>query len=231
MKIDIWSDIACPWCYVGKRRFESALERFEGKDGVEVKWHSFELDPGAAPSRTESQTALLATKYGMPLEKAQAMNARMTSEAAKDGLEFHFDRVRVTNTFDAHRLVHLAHAQGLQDAMKERLFRAYLTEGALLSDHTVLTTLAAEVGLDADAVRETLSSDRHAADVRADEARARSLGISGVPFFVVDEKYGVSGAQPADVLLEVMREVAGITAPLVLAGDAAPQCDDESCTI
>lgn len=207
MQIDIWSDIACPWCYVGKRRFESALSRFEGRESVEVVWHSFELDPGAAPSRLESQTALLAAKYGLSADKAAAMNARMASEGAKEGLALDFDRVRVTNTFDAHRLVHLGRAHGKQDVMKERLFRAYLTEGALLSDHVVLAALGADAGLDVAEVEAMLVSDRFAAQVRDDEQLAHTLGISGVPFFVIDQQYGVSGAQPADVLLEVMNDV------------------------
>ena len=230
MKIDIWSDIACPWCYVGKRRFERALERFDGKDSVDVVWHSFQLDPGAPPSREESQTELLASKYGVPHAQAAAMNARMTSEGVKEGLEMDFDRVRVTNTFDAHRLMHLARAHDLQDAMKERLFRAYLTEGALLSDHAVLARLAEEVGIDANEAGDVLASDRHAADVRADEARARSLGISGVPFFVIDEMYGVSGAQSSEVLLQVMREVCA-NAPRMMARESGEQCDDESCAV
>ncbi|HUQ45577.1 MAG TPA: DsbA family oxidoreductase [Gemmatimonadaceae bacterium] len=206
MKVEIWSDIACPWCYVGKRRFEAALREFEHADHVEVVWRSFELDPNAPRTHAESQDELLAKKYGMSLERAREMNARMTGEAAKEGLEFHFERVKVGNTFDAHRLVHLAAASGKADAMKERLMRAYLTDGDALGETETLRRLGAEVGLDAARVEELLASDAFAADVRADEARARAFGISGVPFFAIDERYGVSGAQTPEVLLGAMRQ-------------------------
>jgi predicted DsbA family dithiol-disulfide isomerase len=206
MKVEIWSDIACPWCYVGKRRFEQALGRFEHRDDVEVVWRSFELDPDAPRSVGMPQDELLAKKYGMPIERAREMNARMTSEAAKEGLDFHVDRVQVGNTFDAHRLVHLAAEAGKAEAMKERLMRAYFTEGESVGDPATLERLAAEVGLDVTSVRDVLGGDRFAADVRADESRARSFGISGVPFFAIDERYGVSGAQPPDVLLEALRQ-------------------------
>ena len=206
MKIEIWSDIACPWCYVGKRRFEQALQQFEHAGDVEVTWRSFELDPHAPRTHAESQDELLAKKYGMPVEKARAMNERMTAEARKEGLDFHLDRVKVGNTFDAHRLVHLAAEAGRADAMKERLMRAYFTEGEAVGDPDTLVRLGAEVGLGEGRVREIVNGDAYANDVRADEERARSFGISGVPFFTIDERYGVSGAQPADVLLGALRQ-------------------------
>ena len=206
MKIEIWSDIACPWCYVGKRRFERALAQFEHAGDVEILWRSFELDPHAPRTHAESQDELLAKKYGMPVEKARAMNERMTGEARKEGLDFHLDRVKVGNTFDAHRLVHLAAESGRADAMKERLMRAYFTEGEAVGDPDTLVRLGAEVGLDEERVRGVLNGDAYASDVRADEERARSFGISGVPFFAIDERYGVSGAQPADVLLGALRQ-------------------------
>jgi predicted DsbA family dithiol-disulfide isomerase len=206
MKVEIWSDIACPWCYVGKRRFESALEQFEHRDDVEVVWRSFELDPTAPRSRGVPQDELLASKYGMPLERARAMNARMTDEARKEGLDFHLDRVKVGNTFDAHRLVHLAAESGRAEAMKERLMKAYFTDGEAIAESDTLARLAAEVGLDPAKAREVLTGDAYAADVRADESRARTFGISGVPFFAIDERYGVSGAQTPDVLLGALRQ-------------------------
>ena len=206
MKIEIWSDIACPWCYVGKRRFEQALQQFEHAGDVEVTWRSFELDPHAPRTHAESQDELLAKKYGMPVEKARAMNERMTAEARKEGLDFHLDRVKVGNTFDAHRLVHLAAESGRADAMKERLMRAYFTEGEAVGDPDTLVRLGAEVGLGEGRVREIVNGDAYANDVRTDEERARSFGISGVPFFAIDERYGVSGAQPADVLLGALRQ-------------------------
>jgi predicted DsbA family dithiol-disulfide isomerase len=206
MKVEIWSDIACPWCYVGKRRFERALEQFEHRDDVDVVWRSFELDPSAPRHAGMPQDELLATKYGMPIERVREMNARMTSEAAKEGLDFHTDRVQVGNTFDAHRLVHLAAESGKADAMKERLMRAYFTEGESVGDPATLRRLAAEAGLNDARVRDVLGGDQFAAAVRADESRARSFGISGVPFFAIDERYGVSGAQTPDVLLDALRQ-------------------------
>ena len=206
MKVEIWSDIACPWCYVGKRRFESALRQFEHADDVVVVWRSFELDPHAPRSHAESQDELLAKKYGMPVERARAMNERMTSEAAREGLDFHFDRVRVGNTFDAHRLVHLAAESGRADAMKERLMRAYLTEGEMIADPATLVRLGTEAGLDPERVRVVVGGDAYSREVRADEERARAFGITGVPFFAIDERYGVSGAQTPDVLLGALRQ-------------------------
>jgi predicted DsbA family dithiol-disulfide isomerase len=154
----------------------------------------------------ESQNELLARKYGLPAERVRAMNERLTGEARKEGLDFHLDRVRVGNTFDAHRLVHLAADSGQADPMKERLMRAYFTEGATVGEPETLRGLAVELGLDAQRVDDLLASDAFAVDVRADEARARALGISGVPFFALDERYGVSGAQPAEVLLGALRQ-------------------------
>lgn len=230
MQIQIWSDIACPWCYVGKRRFEAALARFEHRDAVEVVWRSFELDPSAPAVQDEPQAVLLARKYGMSVEKAEAMNARMTEQAAGEGLEFHFERTRVGNTFDAHRLVHLARTRGLQDAMKERLFRAYLTEGRALGERDTLVELAGEVGIDEGDARAALDSDAFAQGVRADESRARALGITGVPFFVIDEKYGISGAQPAEVILGALRQAWSESGMVVMGGDGG-RCDDGSCEV
>lgn len=205
MHVEIWSDIACPWCYVGKRRFEAALAAFEHAGDVEVTWRSFELDPEAPAERAMSGAENLAQKYGTSLEQAQAMNAQMTEVAAGEGLEFHFDRQRGGNTFDAHRLVHLAAEHGKQDAMKERLMRAYFTEGELMSDAATLERLAGDVGLPGAEVRELLAGDRFADAVRDDERTGAALGIRGVPFFVVDRKFGASGAQPPEALGELLR--------------------------
>ena len=205
MRVEIWSDIACPWCYVGKRRFEAALAAFEHRDQVEVTWRSFELDPAAPAERPQSGAEHLAAKYGMSVEEATAKNRQMTETAAGEGLDFHFDRQRGGNTFDGHRLIHLAAAHGRQDAMKERLMRAYFTEGELMSDHAALARLAADVGLPADEVRALLDGDLHADDVRDDERTGAALGINGVPFFVVDRAFGASGAQPPEVLADLLR--------------------------
>jgi predicted DsbA family dithiol-disulfide isomerase len=204
--VEIWSDIACPWCYVGKRRFEAALERFEHRDDVNVTWRSFELDPAAPPERTGDRAERLAEKYGMTVEQARAAEQRLTDVAAGEDLPFRFDIARSGSTFDGHRLVHLAETHGLQDEMKERLLRAYFTEGELMSDHDTLVRLAAEVGLDEREVRVLLAGDRCADEVRADERTAGELGISAVPTFVIDRKLGASGAQPPDALLDLLRQ-------------------------
>lgn len=233
MKIDIWSDIVCPWCYIGKRRLESALARFPQRDEIEVVWRSFELDPGAPPSGENDRPIdeALAQKYGTSLDRARAMIANMTEVAADEGLDFRFDLQRSGNSFDAHRLLHLALAQGVQDELKERLDHGTFTAGEAVSDHASLLRVAAEVGLDETEVKEVLVSDRYADAVRADEAQARAFGISGVPFFVIDGKYGVSGAQPAELLLEAISRAWDERSPkpLQMAGAPGASCDDGSC--
>jgi predicted DsbA family dithiol-disulfide isomerase len=206
MRIDIWSDIACPWCYVGKRRFEAALARFPGAAEVEVAWRAFELDPAAPRVRDKgsSYAARLAKKYGVSPARAESMISHMTDVAAAEGLRFRFDRIQSGNTFDAHRLLHLAGERGKQDALKERLLCAYFTEGEPIGEQQTLLRLATEIGLDTDEVSATLESDALAREVRDDEDQARSLGINGVPFFVFAGRYGVSGAQPPEVLLRVL---------------------------
>ena len=228
MNVEIWSDIACPWCYVGKRRFEAALERFEHRDRVQVTWRSFELDPGAPHERPESGAEHLAAKYGRTIEEARAMEERMTATAAGDGLEFRFDKLRLGNTFDGHRIVHLAAAHGLQDAMEERLMRAYLTEGELIADHEVLQRLAVEVGLPEDEVREVLATERFAEEVRDDERTAASLGIRGVPFFVVDRKIAASGAQPPELLVQMLEQAMPAEPSIPVVADGAA-CGPDGC--
>ena len=231
MKLEIWSDIACPWCYVGKRRFERALASFPERDSVEVIWRSFELDPNAPAVQRESSTELLARKYRLPLERAAEMNANMTAQGAKEGIEFDFDRVRMGNTFDAHRLIHFAASHGQRGEMVERLFRAYFTEGAALGDRDVLVGLAADVGLDGDAARAQLGSGAFAEAVRADEARARAFGITGVPFFAIDERYGISGAQAPEVILGALQQAWSEAAPAQAHAHGAAGCEDGSCPI
>jgi predicted DsbA family dithiol-disulfide isomerase len=211
MNVEIWSDIACPWCYVGKRRFEAALAEFEGRDDVQVRWRSFELDPTAPAARERSGPEHLAEKYGMSVEQARDRQQHLRDMAAGDGLDMRFDRTRGGNTFDGHRVLQLAAEHGLQSEMKERLMRAHHTEGELVSDHETLVRLAAEVGLPADEVREMLASDRFAAEVRDDEQTARGIGINAVPTFVVDRRIAVSGAQPPAVLLELLRKGAPVS--------------------
>jgi predicted DsbA family dithiol-disulfide isomerase len=206
VEVEIWSDVACPWCYIGKRRFEAALSQFEHGDEVQVRWRSFELDRDAPHERTGDRAEHLARKYGMTVAQAQEAEQRLIDVAAGEGLGFRFDVARSGNTFDAHRVIHLADEHDLQDAMKERLLRGYFTEGELMSDHDTLVGLASEVGLDELQVRETLAGDRFAREVREDERTAGELGISGVPTFVVDRRLGTSGAQPPQALLELLGE-------------------------
>jgi predicted DsbA family dithiol-disulfide isomerase len=231
MRVDIWSDIVCPWCYVGKRRFEAALAGFEHRDDVEVTWHSFELDPSAVASPAGGHAAHLAAKYGRTVEQAQQMLDDMTSTAAKDGLEYHFELAHGANTFDAHRLLHLAQARGRQDELKERLMRATFTEGRPIHDHATLAELAGEVGLDPAEAATVLAGSEFADEVRADERLAARLGITGVPFFVIDEKFGLSGAQPAEVIGEALRHAWDERRPLtVLAGDGVA-CEGDNCSV
>lgn len=198
MKVEIWSDVVCPWCYIGKRRFEAALEGFD--ENVEVVWRSFELDPGAPRQPATALDEALAAKYGMSLEQARTMMGEMTRTAAKEGLEFDFSRAQGGNTLDAHRLLHFAAGRGVQAELKERLLRAYMTEGRAISDPKELAELAGEVGLDRDEVAEMLAGGAFIDAVRQDELRARELGVRGVPFFLIDEAIGIPGAQPPELL-------------------------------
>ena len=240
MNVEICSDVVCPWCYVGKRRFEAALSRFPHADQVSVQWRSFELDPSAPVRDDVPMAVILQRKYGMTEEQAREANANMPSLAASMGLEYHLDEVQRGNTFDAHRLIHLAEAHGLADAIEERLFAAYFTEGESPSDHVTLARLAVEVGLDKEDVVATLESDSFAVDVRTDERRATSLGATGVPFFVIDEAYGISGAQPVDVLLGALETAWSAAHPITMVEGApastgteaqAVSCDDGACSI
>jgi predicted DsbA family dithiol-disulfide isomerase len=204
MKVEIWSDVVCPWCYIGKRRFEQAVEQFGGE--VEVHWRSFELDPTAPATREHTASEHLAAKYGMSVEQAEASHAQMTELAAQEGLEYHFEKARGGNSFDAHRLIHLAAAHGKQAEAQERVMRAYFTDGVPIGDREALIGLGEELGLE-DA-RAALESDDYADAVREDEVLAQRIGIQGVPFFVLNRRYGVSGAQPADVLVQALEKAA-----------------------
>jgi predicted DsbA family dithiol-disulfide isomerase len=228
LRVEIWSDIACPWCYIGKRRFEAALASFEHRGEVRVTWRSFELDPQAPPERDGDRAAHLAEKYGTTRREAVRMQDTMRDVAAGEGLDFRFDRARAGNTFDAHRLVHHAATHDLQDAMKERLLRAYLSEGELMSDRAVLARLASEVGLAADEVRDVLAGDRYAAEVREDERTAASLGISAVPFFVVDRELGAAGAHPAEVLRGLLEQGWTRRSPLSVVAQGE-SCGADGC--
>jgi predicted DsbA family dithiol-disulfide isomerase len=206
LHVDVWSDIVCPWCAIGKRRLENALARFPHADDVEVVWRAFELDPSAPAVREGDNAARLAEKYGRTRAQAEAMIQGVADTAARDGLELNLLRARSGNTFDGHRVLHLAAEKGLQGAVKERFLRGYMTEGEAIGDREVLVRLASEAGLAAEDVRAVLASDRYASEVREEEEAARSLGINGVPFLVFAGKYAISGAQPADVMLRALEQ-------------------------
>jgi predicted DsbA family dithiol-disulfide isomerase len=228
MEIEIWSDVACPWCYIGKRRFEAALAEFEHRDDVNVTWRSFELDPEAPHERAGDRSVRLAEKYGITPERAREMEQTVTDAAAAEGLDFRFDIARSGSTFDAHKVIHLAADHDLQDAMKERLLRAYFTEGELISDHETLVRLAGEVGLAADDVRFALADDCHTVHVRDDERDARRLGITAVPTFVIDRALGASGAHPPAALLDLLRQgwSARVPVPVIAEGET---CGVDGC--
>ncbi len=232
LRIDVWSDIACPWCYVGKRRLEAALAEFPHRDQVEVVWRAFELDPAAvrATRREVQYVERLARKYRTGIEQAELMISRMIGIARAEGLDFRFDRIHPGNTFDAHRLLRLARARGVQDQVKERLMRAYMTEGEAFGEPGVLARLATEAGLATGEVDDVLDTDRYALEVRADEAEAQELGITGVPFFVMAGRIGVSGAQTPEILekaLETAWETVAATAEAPF--DAAAACGPDGC--
>jgi predicted DsbA family dithiol-disulfide isomerase len=208
---------------------------FAHREQVEVTWRSYQLDPGAPRDPGKPVNEVLAHKYGVPLSQAAAMNERVSAIAGQEGLEYHLEHARYGNTFDAHRLIQLAATHGLQQEAEERLFKAYFTEGRALGDAETLVQLVSELGIDADEALAVLSSDAYADEVRADEQRARAFGIQGVPFFAIDEKYGVSGAQPAELLREVLERAWAESYPLIQISsatqDEAGSCDGESCTI
>ncbi len=208
MRVEIWADLACPWCYVGKRSFDAALERFEGRDDVTVTYRAFELDPDAPAEREGSVVDHLARKYGITVERATQLNEQLRGVAATVGIDMRFERVRSGNTFDAHRVIALAGEHGVGDVVTERLFQAYFTDGESLSDHATLTRLAGEAGVPEDAVAELLAGDRLSDAVRYDEQLAAANKIQAVPFFAVDRKVGAAGAQDPSVLLDMLREVA-----------------------
>lgn len=239
MRVEIFSDVVCPWCAVGKRRFEAALDRFEHADEVDVVWRAFELDPQAPTRRQGDYADRLARKYGMSREQAVAANERLTAAGAAEGFAFHFDKAQPGNTFDAHRLLHHARssASGRQDALKERLLVAYFTEGEAIGERETLVRLAVEAGLDGEECRAVLAGDRYADEVRADERDASELGVTGVPFFVVDGKFGIPGAQDAETILSVLRRAWAKAHPLEMAAVPADGtadgtvCEGDNCAV
>ena len=229
--VEIWSDVVCPWCYIGKRRFEAALARFEHADEVEVRWRSFELDPQAPFRRSGSMAEHLAAKYGTTVEEARGRLGHMDAMARAEGLDFHLARTQGGNTFAAHRLIHLAYERDAATgaAVKEALLHSYFIDLQPVSEPEVLVGIGVAAGLDRSDVEKLLDSDRFAAEVRAEEAEAAALGATGVPFFVVDRAFAVPGAQEADTFLAVLRRAWDRRALTVV--EAGPACDDDSCAI
>ena len=216
MLVEVWSDVVCPWCYLGKRRLEKAIAQFEYGSRVQVLWRSFQLNPEAG--RDDGATVDMLTKQiGMAEDEVEQMHSHLTAMAAAEGLEYHLDRTRVTNTFDAHRLLHLAREKGDQNALEEALFHAYFVDNRLLADHGVLADVARSAGLkDTDVVR-VLTTDLYAADVAEEQEEAARLGARGVPFFVVDRVYGVAGAQSVELIVETLRRAWRHTRALPMA--------------
>lgn len=213
VRIDIWADVVCPWCYLGKRRLESALSSLPEPDAsdVEIVWHSFQLDPGAPSTPEETIPEMLGRKFGGGVEAGLAMIDRVDGLAAAEGLVLRQHEARRTNSLDAHRLLHLARADGpeTQGALQEAVFAAYFTRTENIADHGTLRRLGVGVGLDAGRIDEVLGSEEYLPEVQADLAQARALGIPGVPFFVVDQRYAVSGAQPTEVFRQVVDAARG----------------------
>ena len=206
MTVEIWSDVMCPFCYIGKRKFEIALAQFPQHEQVEVVWKSFQLNPDLETDTSKSVKQSLAESKGWTLEQADEAMSYVVNMAKGVGLTYHFDKAVVANSFDAHRFSHLAKKYGLQDAAEERLFAAYFTEGKNTADHEVLTQIGSEIGLDAGEVKKTLAGNDFAAEVEKDIEEARQFRISGVPFFVFNRKYAVSGAQDSKVFLETLQK-------------------------
>ncbi len=233
MKIEIWSDVACPWCYIGKRRFETALNAFPQKDSVEVQWRSYQLDPTLPEHYDGTELDYLVERKGMDRDQLLGMLGHVTEQAQGEGLHYKFDDVVVANSFNAHQLLHLAAAHGKSDAVKEALLSAHFEHGADIGSRETLVRLGTEAGLAAVEINEALDTDKYAADVRTDFAEARAIGVTGVPFFVIDRKYGISGAQPAEVFTQALEQAWQEANPLtmVASGSDAEACGPDGCAI
>lgn len=228
MKVDIWSDIRCPFCYIGKRKFENALEKFPYKNEVEVNWHSFELDPSLETNPGINSIEHISQVKGISKEEGIEMHQHVINMANEVGLHFDFEKSVVANSFDAHRLIQLAKLQGKGNEVEEELFKAHFTDGKNIDDKEILLQIGVTIGLDEKNVREVLDSSAFADEVRNDERQAQSLGIRGVPFFVLNNKYGISGAQSPDIFLDALKqtweEIKKEKQPLIIT-------EGESCTV
>jgi predicted DsbA family dithiol-disulfide isomerase len=233
VKIEIWSDIACPWCYIGKRRFETALASFGHREDVEVEWRSYQLDPSLPERFDGTETEYLSQIKGLPTSQVRQMFAHVTEQAAGEGLTYDFDSIVVANSFTAHRFLHLAKEHGKMQQAQEALLSGHFEHGEDIGGTEYLAQIGAELGMAEEEIRNTLDSDRFADDVRADINEARTLGVTGVPFFVIDRKYGISGAQPVEVFNNALLQAWTESHPLVMANDAAggQECGPDDCAV
>ncbi|MCU1361361.1 MAG: disulfide bond formation protein DsbA [Ilumatobacteraceae bacterium] len=230
MQVEIWSDIACPWCYIGKRRFEAALDAFPHRDEVEIVWRSYQLDPTVPDHYDGSELDYLASRKGFPRAQAAQMFQHVSQQAAAVGLHYDFDSLVVANSFTAHRLLHLAKQTGHGDAVKERLLSAHFEHGRDIGDSDTLVEIGVAAGLDETAIRETLGSDQYTDAVRQDIADGQALGLQGVPFFVIDRAFGISGAQPPEVFANALNQAWTAAHPLqMVPGLDGPTCGVDGC--
>jgi predicted DsbA family dithiol-disulfide isomerase len=229
LKVEIWSDVICPFCYIGKRKFESALKQFEANDNIEITWKSFQLAPDMKTDTSISIDEYLAIHKGFSIEKAREMNTYVTQIAKQEGLSFNFDRSIVANTLLAHQMLHFAHTVGKQEVTKERLLKAYFTDGKNIDDKQTLLELATEIGLDIDKLNLALNMNDFVDEVKADIDEAQQLGVRGVPFFVFNRSHAISGAQPVEVFVETIQQVLKQTQEEIILSDNQA-CDiDGNC--
>ena len=232
MKIEIWSDVACPWCFIGKRRFEAALASFPHRDAVDVMWRSYQLDPALPEHYDGTELEYLSSRKGMPAQQVSQMFDHVAQQAMGEGLDYHFEKVVVANSFTAHRLIHLAAAHGKQDAAKERLLSDHFEHGKDIGSRGYLSSLGADLSLPAGEVEELFSTDKYTDEVRFDFQEARALGITGVPFFVIDRKFGLSGAQPTETFTAALNQAWQEANPLVLVNSTdAEACGPDGCAV
>ena len=231
MKVEIWSDIVCPFCYIGKRKFENALAQFAHRTDVEVTWRSFELTPDFQPIPGENIHESLAKKKGVSVEEGRKMNDFMTNVAKEVGLNYDFDRTVPANTFLGHQLIHLGAHHGRQDATKERLMAAYYLEGQDIGDLDTLVALGTELGFDTTETRAALTAGTYTEAVRYDEYQAQQINVRGVPFFVFEDKYAVSGAQPTELFSEVLEKVWSETKPALTLMAEGAACGPDGCAV